>query len=208
MDIERFSRLPLMGILRGVRLEELEPLVPAVIRSGLETIEVAMNTEGAPEIIRAIGDLAQGRLVVGAGTVLTKESLEIALDAGATFAVLPALIPEVTSHCARQGVPVFPGALTPKEIFEAWNAGAAMVKVFPSSLVGPAYFKEIKGPFPEIKLLACSGVNAHNIKTYFASGASAAAFGGSIFNRRWLDDGDYRRIELEIKKLIQAATAS
>jgi len=206
MDVEKFIRLPLLGILRGIRLEELEPVVQSVLGAGLETIEVTMNTEGASEIIGEIRALAKGRLTVGAGTVLTMQSLEAALEAGATFVVTPTLIPDVTRYCVDNAIPVFPGALTPTEIYQAWRSGATMVKVFPAGLFGPSYFKEIKGPFSEIQLLACGGVNANNIGAYRENGACAAAFGSSIFNRAWLDREEYARIGSEIRKLIAAST--
>ena len=102
--------------------------------------------------------------------------MEEALGAGATFIVMPVLVEDVVSRCVRNKIPVFPGALTPQEIYNAWNAGATMVKVFPSGSFSSAYFKEIKGPFNGIKLLACCGITPDNIKDYFVCGASAVAF--------------------------------
>lgn len=92
--------------------------------------------------------------------------------------------------------------MTPQEIFEAWEAGATMVKVFPSKFFGPSYFKEIKGPLNQIELLACGGVNAENVGEFFRCGASAVAFGGSIFKKEWLTQKRFDLIEEEIKGLI------
>jgi 2-dehydro-3-deoxyphosphogluconate aldolase/(4S)-4-hydroxy-2-oxoglutarate aldolase len=105
-------------------------------------------------------------------------------------------------------VPVFPGALTPQEIQAAATAGATMVKVFPASCFGPGYFKEIKGPFADVELLACGGVSAGNMASYFANGASAVAFGASVFRRDWLDGRDYGRIRDEVRKLVDACRVS
>jgi len=202
MDIKQFKELPLLGIIRGVGIDVIEPLVESVISSGLKTIEIAMNTSRASELIKQTTKVADKSLCVGAGTVLTMEDLHEALDAGATFIVLPVLVHDVVKYCVDNKIPVFPGALTPQEIFNVWNAGATMVKVFPAKFFGQAYFKEIKGPFPNIELLACGGVNSDNIRQFFSSGTSAVAFGTSIFKKELLAAGNFSQIENSIKTLI------
>ncbi|MBW1900268.1 MAG: bifunctional 4-hydroxy-2-oxoglutarate aldolase/2-dehydro-3-deoxy-phosphogluconate aldolase [Deltaproteobacteria bacterium] len=202
MDINKFRKLPLLGILRGIEADMVEPLVETVVSSGLETIEITMNTDGAPSLIQHMVKTADKRLAVGAGTVLTMDDLHSALDAGATFIVLPVLIPDVVEYCAKNTIPVFPGAFTPQEIYNAWLAGATMVKVFPAGFLGPKYFKEIKGPFNDIELLACGGVNAETIEMFFSCQASAAAFGGSVFKKAWLERGDFSSIRKSIETLI------
>jgi len=208
MDVDRFRRLPLLGILRGIAAADVQPLVEAVVEAGLEAIEITMNTAGAPSLIRSMVSEADGRLMVGAGTVLSIADLDAALEAGAGFIVMPTLVAEVAERCRAAHVPVFPGALTPQEILGASRAGATMVKVFPASCFGPAYFREIKGPFGGIELLACGGVSADNLAAYFASGASAAAFGGSVFRTEWLAERRYRRISEEVRKLVRACRAA
>lgn len=191
-----------MGILRGVKSGAIEPIVKSVVSSGLGTIEITMNTEGAPKLIKKMVKASKNHLTIGAGTVLAMDSLKKALDAGATFIVLPTLIDEVVEYCVKNKVPVFPGALTPQEIYGAWRAGATMVKVFPAKFFGPLYFKEIKGPFADIELLACGGVTPDNIQSFFSCGASAVAFGGSIFKKEWFTKGKFPHIETGIKALI------
>jgi len=208
MDLDRFRELPLLGILRGIREDEVGPVAETALAAGLSAIEITMNTDGAPALIRRLLAEARGRLMVGAGTVLTSEDLEEALDAGASFIVTPTLVEAVTKGCEERGIPVFPGALTPTEIHRAWSAGAAMVKVFPAAAFGPAYFKEIAGPFQEIELLACGGVTPENIGAFFKNGASAASFGGSIFKREWLETGAYDRVEAGLRELVGAYKAS
>lgn len=193
-----------MGILRGIEKDSIEPLTEQIILSGLKTIEVAMNTKGAAGIISRINNLSKGRLTVGAGTVLTSADLHSALDAGATFIVLPVLINDVVEYCVKNDIPVFPGALTPQEIYDAWSAGASMVKVFPAKLFGPAYFREIKAPFDDIELLACGGVDKNSIKEFFACGASAVAFGTSIFRKDLIKGSRFEEIRKNIESLISA----
>ncbi len=208
MDINEFMRLPLAGILRGIQEESVDLLVETVVSAGLKTIEVTMNTAGADKIIARMVKAAAGDLTVGAGTVLCMEDLHSALNAGATFIVMPTLIQDVTAYCVKNNIPVFPGAFTPQEIHNAWLAGASTVKVFPSSFFGPRYFKEIKGPFNDIPLLACGGVNSENIGEFFACGASAAAFGGSIFDLKKLECGDVDEIKADIEALISGLPSS
>ena len=202
MDIQRFKKLPIMGIVRGVEEEQLAPLIQTVIASGLETLEITMNTQNAPLLIKQAVKLSGGKLCVGAGTVLNVQDLKSALQAGATFMVSPVLIPKVAQYCRKNKIPFFPGALTPTEIYQAWESGATMVKVFPAKFFGPEYFKEIKAPFQDIQLLACSGVTPENICAYFNSGASAVSFGASVFRKEWLKAGDFKSIGSAIKAYI------
>lgn len=203
MDAARFKNKPLMGILRGAELDVIEPLIETVISSGLETIEITMNTNNARELIRKAVKVSQGRLMIGAGTVLNMNDLKASLDAGATFMVMPILINDVLDYCVKNKIPAFPGALSPQEIYNAWRAGATMVKVFPAKLFGPEYFSEIRGPFNDIELLACAGVTPENLKSYFANGASAISFGASVFRKEWLKSKDFSSIGQLIKKYVQ-----
>jgi 2-dehydro-3-deoxyphosphogluconate aldolase/(4S)-4-hydroxy-2-oxoglutarate aldolase len=109
----------------------------------------------------------------------------------------------VIEYCVKRNIPIFPGALTPRDICEAWQAGAAMVKVFPANFFGPEYFKEIKGPFPQIELLACGGVTPENLPAYFKNGASAAAVGSSVFRRDWIAAKKFRQIRNKIRAYLR-----
>ncbi len=204
MDIPRFKKLPIMAILRGIEAGSIEPLFEAILQAGLNAIEITMNTPGAASIIKKAVRAAGSNASIGAGTVLSLKDMYSALDAGATFIVSPCLIKDVASYCLKNSIPIFPGALTPEEVYIASESGAAMVKVFPAKCFGPAYFKELKGPYNNIDLLACGGVTAENIKSYLNSGASAAAFGSSIFKKEWLGQGDFKSISARITRLIRA----
>ncbi|MDD4013983.1 MAG: 2-dehydro-3-deoxyphosphogluconate aldolase, partial [Candidatus Omnitrophica bacterium] len=111
-------------------------------------------------------------------------------------------------ECVERKVHVLPGAFTPKEVFEAWSAGAALVKVFPASMLGPKYFKELKGPFNDVKLMAVGGVNEDNIGDYFKSGADAVAFGASVFKKEWIERRDYAAIGALVSKYVEAVKTS
>lgn len=204
MDAAVFKKKPILGILRGVQIDQIQPLVETVIEAGLGTLEITMNTAHAAELIKKVKQVALGRITLGAGTVLSMKDLKLALKSGATFIVMPILVYDVVKYCVKRKIPVFPGALTPGEIYRAWDAGATMVKVFPAKLFGPDYFREIKGPFNNIELLACSGVTAENMKDYFAAGASAVTFGASVFRKDWLENKDFKAIGQAVGRFITA----
>jgi 2-dehydro-3-deoxyphosphogluconate aldolase/(4S)-4-hydroxy-2-oxoglutarate aldolase len=202
VDVSKFRKMPILGILRGIDAGVLEPLMTTIESTGLKTIEIAMNTPGACSLIRKAVALSKKRLTIGAGTVLDMKSLRSALSAGATFIVMPVLVKDVLSYCVKNRIPAFLGALTPQEIHAAWDSGATMVKVFPSGFFGPEYFKEIKGPFADIELLACGGVTPENMPAYFSNGASAISFGASVFRKDWLLKKDFKLVGAAIKKYV------
>jgi 2-dehydro-3-deoxyphosphogluconate aldolase/(4S)-4-hydroxy-2-oxoglutarate aldolase len=204
VDLRKFHARPLLGILRGIKLSELAPLFETIVSSGLRTVEITMNTEGAAGLIKNAVKRYGKKLMIGAGTVLTLKDLKDALRAGATFIVSPLVVPPVIEYCAKHKIPVFPGALVPQDIYEAWQAGATMVKVFPAGCFGPDYFKEIKGPFPQIELLACGGVTPRNLPDYFKNGASAAAVGSSVFRKEWLAAKKFNLIRSTIQTYLKA----
>ena len=193
-----------MGILRGIDINDAEPLLESVISAGLETIEVTMNTPGAIGIISRLKKISDGRISVGAGTVLAPDQAGEALDAGAEFIVMPSFEEDVVSYCVGKDIPVFPGAFTPNEVIKAWRSGAAMVKVFPCGLFGPKYIKELKGPFDGVSLMAVGGVRADNIGEYFSCGADAVAFGGSVFKKEWIAGGMLQKIKDAVKEYVDA----
>jgi 2-dehydro-3-deoxyphosphogluconate aldolase/(4S)-4-hydroxy-2-oxoglutarate aldolase len=204
MDFSDFETLPLLGILRGVDERALGPLADCVASTGLRALEITMNTAQAASKIALLREAAQGRFLVGAGTVLSVKALGEALEAGASFIVMPTLETDVASVCRQRSIPFFPGALTPQEVRSAALAGATMIKIFPARLFGPAYFKELLGPFDNLKLLACGGVDEVTLPRYFSAGASAAAIGGSIFRADWLREGRFDAVEAALTPLVRA----
>jgi 2-dehydro-3-deoxyphosphogluconate aldolase / (4S)-4-hydroxy-2-oxoglutarate aldolase len=207
MILQEFKKTPILGILRNIGADSIEGVLEASINAGLKAIEVTMNTPNACNIIKRACRLSKKRIFVGAGTVLSLDELKRAVDAGASFIVSPCVIDDIVDYCVEKRLPVFPGCLSPSEVFNAYKKGATMVKVFPAACFGPGYFKQLKGPFNNIELLACGGINKENIKAYFSAGASAVAFGDSIFNKALLLEKDFAAIEASIKGLIKAKEA-
>ncbi|HSQ41285.1 MAG TPA: bifunctional 4-hydroxy-2-oxoglutarate aldolase/2-dehydro-3-deoxy-phosphogluconate aldolase [Fibrobacteraceae bacterium] len=198
---------PFLGILRGIEAKHIRPLTLAADESGLEFLEVTMNTpDAAKRIQQLVMECRPMSILVGAGTVLTLEELRLALEAGAQFIVSPHCDSDLITECVRRDIPCLPGALTPTEIQKAYALGATCVKVFPAkALGGPAYFKELRGPFHDIPLLACGGVGAQNVTQYFESGADAVAFGTSIFRKEWLNQGAWDKVVEAIRDLRSAS---
>lgn len=199
-------KIPVLAILRGVEERHLSGLAKTFINSSVDSVEITMNTTRAAYLIQRLIEISENKLSVGAGTVLTLKDLDEALNAGSEFIVTPVVNTDVIKACVDRGVPVFPGALTPTEVWQAWEAGATMVKVFPAGVFGPSYFKELNGPLNKIKLMAVGGVKPQNIKEYFTCGASAVAVGGSIFSKERLENNSYFDIGADLKELINNIT--
>ena len=179
---DRFEELPIVGILRGFEVETVRLLVEAARAGGLRCIEVTMNSPSAREAIAAAIEAGGPGLQVGAGTVCTRDDLDQALSAGASFIVPPIVSAEVISACRERAVPVMAGALTPSEIYEAWSLGANMVKVFPANHFGPGYLRDLRGPLPDIRLMPTGGVNAETLGEFHSAGAAAFGVGGALFS--------------------------
>jgi 2-dehydro-3-deoxyphosphogluconate aldolase/(4S)-4-hydroxy-2-oxoglutarate aldolase len=204
--VQELRAARVLGILRGCPDAALEAVAEAVRISGLRFLEITMNTPAACSQIARFSRRLDGICRVGAGTVLTEQEAEDAVAAGASFLVSPCLSEAVQEFANAARVPTLPGALTPTEIWNAHHAGAAMVKVFPArSVGGPSYFKELRGPFRDIPLLACGGVSASNAAEYIQAGADALAFGGSVFTAERLEKNDATSIAADIAALLAAA---
>jgi 2-dehydro-3-deoxyphosphogluconate aldolase / (4S)-4-hydroxy-2-oxoglutarate aldolase len=204
-DLALFETKPVVGILRGVDEDCLHGVLTAAFSGGLRFLEITLNTPEAFSLITRAVELFPG-FCIGAGTVLSTEDARNAVSAGAKFIVAPNLNDQVAEYCVKNDLAYFPGALTPTEIEKAWSAGATMVKVFPASQMGPSYFKVLKGPFEQIKLMAVGGVGPQNISDYFSAGASAVALGGSIFSLSRMANREYNVIQKNIEEFMFAVS--
>jgi 2-dehydro-3-deoxyphosphogluconate aldolase/(4S)-4-hydroxy-2-oxoglutarate aldolase len=163
--------------------------------AGLPVVEVTLTLREAPQVIEKLASKFSD-LVVGAGTVLDEASAQRSIDAGARFITSPGFIPEVVACAKRAGVVVFPGALTPSEVIEGWQAGADFVKIFPAATVGgPAYVRALKVPLPQVPLIVTGGVNQLTAFDYIRSGASAIGVGRELLPRDALVHRQTNRIE-------------
>ena len=179
---------------------------PTAAECGLKAIEVTMNTAHAEEIIATIKAAAKPLgIAVGAGTVRHGSDLEKAIGAGAEFIVTPNTRNEIIRLSATARIPIIPGALTPTEVQKAYDLGATAVKIFPVNCVGgPEYIKALRGPFRDIPLMACGGVNPENAASYLKAGANLLSFGASIYDPKLMAAGDWNTIKNKLKVLLAA----
>lgn len=187
---EVFRATPIVAILRGHSLATCSKIAGALQSAGFGTLEVTMNTPGVADIIGELNATFPD-LNVGAGTVCTPAELETALKAGANFIVSPIIDERVIATCVERGVPVFPGAYTPTEIYRAWTLGATAVKVFPAGQLGPAYVRNLSGPLPQVRLLPTGGVTAANIRAFFAAGVAGVGMGSALLNKELIRKEDF-----------------
>lgn len=199
---DSFTRVPIIGILRGYSRDETNGILDAYGSAGLSAIEITLNTPDALDIISEQVARYGAGLKIGAGTVCSLKDLENALDAGAGFIVTPILDISVIQRCNEVGVPVFPGAFTPTEIFQAWEAGASMVKIFPAGQLGPGYIKQLKAPLDSIKLLPTGGIGLENMEAYLQAGASGFGLGSSLFKQQYIDAKDWTGLQRHFEKFV------
>ena len=191
-----------MGILRGFDAAEVRQLVRPAYAGGLRTVEVAMNSEAADELIRLLREEFGASMNVGAGTVRTLQQLEQALEAGAEFIVTPVVNPDIIATCNEHEVVVVPGAFTPTEIEAAWAMGADLVKLFPANRFGPSYIREIRAPLDDVKLIPTGGVDAGNLGEFLQAGAVGAGVGSTLFRKDRV--GDEAWVERQARKYVEA----
>ncbi|WP_207508769.1 bifunctional 4-hydroxy-2-oxoglutarate aldolase/2-dehydro-3-deoxy-phosphogluconate aldolase [Telluribacter humicola] len=199
-----FSRTPLIGILRHVPQDILEQIIPIYLDAGLTTLEVTMNSEGVEDMIRYVRQHYPTQLIVGAGTVCNQDDLQRALDAGAQFIVTPIINRDVIKACVNVGIPIFPGAYTPTEIYEAWSLGATMVKVFPATSLGPDFIKDVKAPFSQIKLMPTGGVSLDNIGQFLWAGADGLGVGSQLFDKKMIKNKDWDALRRHFDSYVKA----
>ena len=195
-----------VAIARRLSPEAAPPVVDALAAGGGRAFEVTLN-EPKVVALRAIEAAAVAAraagIAIGAGTVLSIDDAGLAVDAGATFLVMPTTDTELVAWAAARGIPAFPGAATPTEILAAWRAGAAAVKLFPASALGPSFVRECLGPFPDIPLVPTGGVTAENAGAFITAGAIAVGLGS------WLvGDGAADGVTRRARQVVDAVASA
>ena len=199
-----------IAIARCVPAAEIVKLAGAILEGGLSLMEVTFDhsrPDGIKNTLASIEMLNRelgGRMNVGAGTVLTPEQVRQAADAGAKYIISPDMREEVICQTKKLGLISIPGAMTPTEVRKAYDTGADLVKLFPASILGPAYIKSIRGPLPFIPLLATGGINPGNIGQYLAAGAAGAGVGGNLVSVELVRKGDFEAIAAVAREYVEA----
>lgn len=184
----------LIGVIRLNDAAKLKGVIEALSAGGVTALEITMTTPGALDAIaRVSGEISEGFLV-GAGTVLDPETARLAVLAGAQFVVSPVLNPEVIRMVHRYDRVAIPGAFTPTEILTAWEHGADVVKVFPATALGPKYFRDVRGPLPQVKLSPTGGVSLDNAAEFIRAGACCLGVGSALVPKEAVAHSDWQQI--------------
>jgi 2-dehydro-3-deoxyphosphogluconate aldolase / (4S)-4-hydroxy-2-oxoglutarate aldolase len=207
--LDQLTRDGLVPVIRAESATIALRIVEALVAGGIRTLEITMTVPDALDAIRAVADRFGDAVLLGAGTVTSRELAEGAVDAGAEFLVTPCVVPEVIAVARARDVAVLPGALTPTEIFAAWSLGGDIIKVFPASNVGGAsYVRALKGPFPQIPLCPTGGVNLQTIADFVRAGAVAVGVGGELVSKAAIESGDYDQITAAARQYVAAINAA
>lgn len=207
MRHEIVSELIRRGAVAVIRMSDPERLVrvvEAICEGGVTAIEITMSVPRAfqmiEEVARRLGDLA----LVGAGSVLDAETARLVIEAGARYVVSPVFKPEIIQTAHRYDVPALPGAFTPTEILSAHEAGADIVKVFPADVVGMGFFKAIKAPMPQLKLMPTGGVTLTNAGEWLRAGACAVGVGSALLDRAAIAEGRWEKLTENARTLMES----
>jgi len=201
--VQQICEVGVVAVVRGNRGDILADVAQALAEGGVTAIEITFTVPKAHQIIEQVADRLGDRSLIGAGTVLDAETARTAILAGARFVVSPIVSLPTIEICHRYDVAVMPGALTPTEVVTAWQAGADVVKVFPSDVTGPKYLKALRGPLPQVRLMPTGGVNLETAEAFLSAGACALGVGGSLVEKEAVESGNFKRIENLAKQYVE-----
>jgi len=191
--VSRIMASGLVAVVRADSSEQASRIAEACANGGVAAVEVTFTVPGTAGVI---SDLAKqyknDEILIGAGTVLDPETARIAILSGAQFVVSPALNPDTARLCNRYQIPYMPGAGTTREVIEAMECGADIVKVFPGEILGPAFVKAVRGPLPQASLMPTGGVDIANVTDWIKAGCVAVGVGGNLTSSA--KTGDFKSI--------------
>ncbi|MEI6667162.1 MAG: bifunctional 4-hydroxy-2-oxoglutarate aldolase/2-dehydro-3-deoxy-phosphogluconate aldolase [Acidobacteriota bacterium] len=193
------------GVVAVIRLKEpakMRAVVDALIEGGVRALEVTMTVPGAIDVIAELAPTLPDAFVLGAGTVTDVDTARRAINAGARFVVGPVFRPDVIAACHELGVPAMPGCFSPTEILAAWEAGADVVKVFPATALGPGFFKDLRGPMPQVRLMPTGGVTVENAGDWIRAGAVAVGAGTALVDPQAIASGRYDVIVEKARRIV------
>ncbi len=201
--VNHIETLGLVPVVRASSPDEALQAIEAIKAGGVDVLEITMTVPGAIKVIEKVADKYGSEVLVGAGTVLDPETARACLLAGAQFIVSPALNLDTIAMCHRYSAPVCPGVLTPTEVITAWSAGVDFVKVFPCGSVGGAsYVKNLKGPFPQIKIIPTGGVSLKTAADFIKAGASALGVGTDLVDVKAIREGNAEIVTQRAKEFV------
>ena len=190
-DLARVLDCGLVAVVRAPDPTHLLNVIKALAEGGVCVAEVTLTVPNALDVIRAAKADLGSRVLLGAGTVLDPETARAAILAGAEFLVSPTVNLDVIKLARRYDKLVFPGAFTPTEILAAWEAGADVVKVFPAEVLGPAFFKAMRGPLPQVRLMPTGGVDLNTAGDFLRAGACCLGVGSQLVDPKAVAREDF-----------------
>ena len=194
----------IIAVIRMSDAGRIIEVTEALRKGGVNVLEITLTVPGALDIIRALADKRHEGVLVGAGTVLDADTAAAAIWSGADFVVSPITDPGMIAACRAHDTFVAPGAFTPTEIVSAWDKGADVVKVFPATSVGPQYFRDLKGPLPQIRLMPTGGVTIENAKDFIKAGAVAVGIGTALVDKKAVEAGDWNALKERARQLVDS----
>lgn len=206
--LARIIELGLLAVIRGPSPERTVKAVEALVAGGVTGIEITYSTPDAAAVVRQLDQQLGDRIVLGMGTLTRPEQVAEAQQAGARFLVSPHCDPELAQGMVRSGLLTLIGALTPSEIMEALRLGADVVKLFPGSLGGPGYLKDLRGPFPDIPIVPTGGVDIDNVAQWFEAGAAAVGAGSALCPAALIQEGQLDAISEQARLFARAVHAA
>jgi 2-dehydro-3-deoxyphosphogluconate aldolase/(4S)-4-hydroxy-2-oxoglutarate aldolase len=190
-----------IAVIRMKDAAKLAATAAALRKGGVMAIEITMTVPGAVEIIRELAATKVPGTLVGAGTVLDAGQAADVIAAGADFVVSPITDLGMLEVCRKAGVLAAPGAFTPTEIYAAWRAGADIVKVFPATSLGPQFFRDLRGPLPQVRIMPTGGVTLENARDFLAAGACCVGIGTALVDPKLVAAGDWEALETRARVL-------
>jgi 2-dehydro-3-deoxyphosphogluconate aldolase/(4S)-4-hydroxy-2-oxoglutarate aldolase len=198
----------IVAVMRAPSKDLLPDIAQALLAGGVPTIEVTMTTPKAIAAIEMVADKFGDKAVVGVGTVIDAATCRDAIAAGAQFVVSPTLDPYVIETTRKYGKISIPGAFTPTEILKAWSLGADVVKVFPSTALGPQYFRDLLAPLPQLRLTPTGGVDLKNTPEWIKAGAVCVGVGSALVTKDAMTRGDWASITGNAKAFVEAVRSA
>jgi 2-dehydro-3-deoxyphosphogluconate aldolase/(4S)-4-hydroxy-2-oxoglutarate aldolase len=195
------------GVVAVIRLDDpaaLRDVAHALADGGVRALEVTMTVPRAVALIEELASSLPAGFLVGAGTVLDAETARQVILAGAQFVVGPVYRPPVVALCHRYDVAALPGCFTPTEILDAWEAGADIVKVFPATALGPGFFKDVRGPLPQVRMMPTGGVTRENAGEWIRAGAVAIGVGTALVDRKAVAERRFAAIAANARHFVEA----
>jgi 2-dehydro-3-deoxyphosphogluconate aldolase/(4S)-4-hydroxy-2-oxoglutarate aldolase len=200
-----------MGVVAVIRMKDpakLRGVVDALAAGGVRALEVTMTVPRAVELIRELAPTMPPGFILGAGTVVDAATAHAVIDAGARFIVSPVFRRAVIEACHQHDVPAMPGCFSPTEILDAYDAGADVIKVFPATMLGPQFLKDVRAPLPQVKLMPTGGVTLDNAGDWIRAGAVAVGVGSALVDTKAIDAGRFEVIAANARKVLASVASA